>query len=626
MSATLFDNIPLELRQCAQWGLWRYEQRGEGKPTKVPCTALGGFKASVTNQRDWTAFEKVCDILSRHRYDGIGFVLTDADPYTAVDVDNVDPANLAGLALEIAQRFNSYTEISPSGQGLRIFVKGKLPGKGVNRRSQGVEMYDRQRYVTVTGNVLHKVPIRDAQEAIDWLCAKLDEGRTSANVALVAGDEVETDAAIVDRINADPSAEKLRRLADGQWQHPDWQSEYPSQSEADMACMNMLARYTHNPAQLARLFRQTELGRREKADRDSYVMPMVSKAIASTPLKPTAEATDAAAGFVARLTANGQAPASRKRITNYSAADLQVMHFEPVQYIIENMIPQGLTLLAGKPKAGKSWLALDISSAVAEGGSVLTNEAAVQGDVLYAALEDTARRMQSRLTLQREGKAWPKGLTFWHEMKPLDQGGEVELRNWIAAHPNAKLIIIDVLNRVRPMKSKGEDSYAYDMRSLSPLKAIADDFNIAVIVIHHTRKMEALDPFDTVSGTLGLTGTADTILIFGPSGSGVLTLSGQGRDIEHFTHAVEFDDNRRLYITDAEPTEGRSGTRLQIMGAMNFGADDATTIAKHTSLPYERVRSQLRRMLKDGEVVQPTRGKFKLPPTGTSSQWMLPTG
>lgn len=617
MSAFLPDNMPFELRQCDQWGLWRYEQRGEGKPTKVPYSAVTTAKASVTTARDWTAFAKVCEARELGRYDGIGFVLTDADAFTAIDVDNVDPANLTGFALEIAQRFNTYTEISPSGHGLRIFVKGKLPGKGVNNRSLGVEMYDRERYVTVTGNVLNNVAIREAQADVDWLYAKLTEGRTATDAADVGDDVTEVDAAIVDRINADPSAINLRHLSGGAWQ-----GVYPSQSEADMALCNALARYTHNPAQLARLFRMTALGQREKATRDNYVMPMAQKAIAATPLKPTAEATEAAAALAARMMQGSQSQQPpRTRLTHYSASALRGMTFAPTQFVVANLIPQGLTLLAGKPKSGKSWLALDIAAAVATGGEVLSSDAASAGDVLYAALEDTAPRMQSRLTLQREGLDWPDNLTLWHEMQPLDRGGEAELRNWIAAHPNAKLIIIDVLKKVRPAKLKNEDPYDHDYRTLMPLKKISDETGVSVIVIHHTRKAAAEDIFDTVNGTLGLTGAADMTVILTKDKEGALILAGQGRDVEEFIHGADFDENRRLMLSELETSGGQSGSRNLVIGAMRFGADTVAGICKFTQLSDTVVRSQLQRMVEAREAFSPERGKFLLPPVEPSALW-----
>lgn len=314
-------------------------------------------------------------------------------------------------------------------------------------------------------------------------------------------------------------------------------------------------------------------------------------------------------------------PAVCTRMTHYSASALREMTFAPTQFVVANLIPQGVTLLAGKPKAGKSWLALDIAAAVATGGKVLSSEATTPGEVLYAALEDTAPRMKGRLDLQRGGQEWPDKLTIWHEMRPLDRGGEAALRNWITEHPDAKLIIIDVLKKVRPTKLKNEDPYDYDYRTILELKKISDETGVSVIVIHHTRKATAEDVFDTVNGTLGLTGAADMTVILTKNKFGALILAGQGRDIEEFVHGADFDDNRRLMLSEVEASGGQSESRNAVIGALRYGAHDVAGICKSTKLSETLVRSQLQRMVDAREVFSPERGRFELPPVQPGKLW-----
>ena len=135
-----------------------------------------------------------------------------------------------------------------------------------------------------------------------------------------------------------------------------------------------------------------------------------------------------------------------------------------------------------------------------------------------------------------------------------------------------------------PTKLKNEDSYSYDYRSLMPLKKISDQTGVSVIVIHHTRKAAAEDVFDTVSGTLGLTGAADMTVILTEDKVGALILAGQGRDVERFVHGANFDDNRRLGLSELEATGGQSASRNAIMGALKSGANDVASICKHTQL------------------------------------------
>ena len=116
----------------------------------------------------------------------------------------------------------------------------------------------------------------------------------------------------------------------------------------------------------------------------------------------------------------------------FSAADLQHREFPPIKWIVPDVLPEGLTLLAGKPKLGKSWLALDMALAVAGGGSVLGRECD-PGAVLYLALEDNQRRLQRRLQRLEPHFDWPAGLEFQTQWPRLDAGGEKNIRAWLSA-------------------------------------------------------------------------------------------------------------------------------------------------------------------------------------------------
>lgn len=139
-------NIPQELKARRQWVCWKYEWNGK-KWTKPPFKP-DGFKASKTNPRHYSGFEKVLVAYEKGGFDGIGFVLTDNDPFVAIDIDKcLDEIVLTAEAEDIIKTMDSYTEISPSGTGIRIFVKGNIP-KNVKR---GIEIYSHAWYVTVTG-------------------------------------------------------------------------------------------------------------------------------------------------------------------------------------------------------------------------------------------------------------------------------------------------------------------------------------------------------------------------------------------------------------------------------------------------------------------------------------------
>jgi primase-polymerase (primpol)-like protein len=146
------DGVPDEMKVRPQWVLWRLEERA-GKPTKVPYSPHGlRQRASSTDLTTWGTFEEVLALLEH--YDGIGFVFCSADPYTGVDLDGCrDPhtSELEPWAAEIVAALDSYTELSPSGTGVHIICKAKIPRGG--RRGQ-IEMYAQDRFFTVTGHPL----------------------------------------------------------------------------------------------------------------------------------------------------------------------------------------------------------------------------------------------------------------------------------------------------------------------------------------------------------------------------------------------------------------------------------------------------------------------------------------
>jgi putative DNA primase/helicase len=145
------ESIPEELRVRPQWVVWKAV--GD-KPGKVPYSARTGRRASSTDLLTWSTFEEALEAYENGDYAGLGFVFSSADPYTGIDVDNcvdVDgDGEIAGWALEIVRYFDSYTELSATGSGLHIIVRGNVP----NRRKGEVEVYSSKRFFTVTGHVV----------------------------------------------------------------------------------------------------------------------------------------------------------------------------------------------------------------------------------------------------------------------------------------------------------------------------------------------------------------------------------------------------------------------------------------------------------------------------------------
>jgi hypothetical protein len=299
-----------------------------------------------------------------------------------------------------------------------------------------------------------------------------------------------------------------------------------------------------------------------------------------------------------------------------TAAALRHKHFKPVGWVVPERVPDGLTMLAGKPKLGKSWLMLDVCTAVARGGFTLGDRKCLEGDVLYAALEDNERRLKSRMGKVCSLGSWPERLTFWTEMNRLEEGGLDQLRGWIEASEKPRLIVIDVFSKVRRAKGNTEGLYDADYLAAVPLKQLADETGVAIVVVHHLRKQAADgDPFDKVSGSTGLTGAMDTILVLDRGVDGV-TLYGRGRDIEEFEEALEFQKDTCRWSVLGEAAEVRlSDERRKIIQALRDEGEPMSpaSIADVTGHPAGSVRRLLHSMVRAGEVRREKRGRYALP-------------
>jgi len=299
-------------------------------------------------------------------------------------------------------------------------------------------------------------------------------------------------------------------------------------------------------------------------------------------------------------------------LTTFSANDLQAMEFPPLEFLVEGLITEGLTLLAGKPKMGKSWMALDIAMSVAIGCDALGDRACKKGTTLYCALEDNPRRLRRRMAhVYGDQATWPKNFHFTTQMKKLDDGGSEQLEDWVLEH-RPSLIIIDTLVCVRSA-SKRRTEYEADYAALAPLQRLAGEYGIAIIIVHHQRKMGSDDPLDTVSGTTGLSGGVDNILILDRKSHGV-TLYGRGREMDDIDITVELDDGYWRILGDSDAVKISSQRRaiIDVLKSTDkpIGPKD---IAEALDRPQDSVRQLLTSMAKDGEVKKQTRGKYELP-------------
>lgn len=213
-----------------------------------------------------------------------------------------------------------------------------------------------------------------------------------------------------------------------------------------------------------------------------------------------------------------------------TAASLMDKQFAPQHELIEGMLAPGLYILAGASKIGKSWLVLQIAHCVSM-GQPLWERKVQKSEVLYLALEDTERRIQSRLMRICGGETGE--IAFATEAEVLGRGFEEQVTNYLHNHPQAKLVIVDTLIKVREMNSRGS-AYADDYATMTAFKRIAERYGITMLIVHHTRKQEAGDIMDMISGTTGIMGCADGAMVLErplrrvPKGS----ISMTGRDFQ----------------------------------------------------------------------------------------------
>jgi putative DNA primase/helicase len=270
--------VPKELITTNQFVCWRQEVR-DGDRTKVPYSPLTGKRASTTNPSTWASFEEATRYADEHGMDGVGFVFTEDDPFVGIDLDKCrDPESgkVEKWAQKIVKALDSYAEVSPSGSGLHLYVKGVLPGQ--NNRKDHIEMYQSRRYFTLTGKHLTGTPtkIHERQEVLERLHRFVFPVRESAgppnNHNPKAGNL--RDDELLERAKRAENGDKFSRLWSG-----DTSDHNGDESRADLALLGHLAFWTNGDRdRMDQLFRQSGLYR-SKWEREDYRERTINKAL-----------------------------------------------------------------------------------------------------------------------------------------------------------------------------------------------------------------------------------------------------------------------------------------------------------------------------------------------------------
>jgi RecA-family ATPase len=299
-----------------------------------------------------------------------------------------------------------------------------------------------------------------------------------------------------------------------------------------------------------------------------------------------------------------------------TVGELLTTTFKPRPHVVEGILPQGLTVLAGKPKMGKSWLDVDMALSVGTGETCLGREVD-QGQVLLASLEDPADRLQSRIQkLRPEWGHLPDSVEAYFNWPRFNAGGADALKRWIDRRPEAKLAVFDTWQFVKPPRNAGKNIYDEDVAALAPVKAIADERGIAILIILHLKKGREDDVFDEISGSTGITGTADTIMHLARErgqADGVLTITS--RVMPESELALQFNDGLWTLLGNADEYR-HSLEKTAVLSAIRSAGRPMSPaeMARVLNEPHEAIKKRMARMAQDGWLMN-RGGKYDLPPT-----------
>jgi len=356
----LWANIPAEMQERKQWVVAKLILKPDGRIDKIPLTT-SCEPASSTDPATWSDFDSVCKAAAAKGFE-ISYVLTEDDPFTCIDLDvkaDTPPEHIEQCD-KIIDAYDSYTERSQSGKGYHIWVLGKI-GKG--KRRDGVELYSQERHIVCTGNVFKPKPIEARQILLDAMYNKMGGNEEVAIIELQELPETETDDAILERARNAINEAKFIELFNG-----NWQDKYASQSEADYALLSMLCLYTVSNEQVRRMFRMSELGKRDKATKDDRYLNISIQKLRSKRHAELEHGKEMALSLQRKVKApdgfNLESFFEEHTLTKSEADKMLAQKF-----IVPNLIPQGsINVYPSPPNGGKTSIFTHLSEKMARDG------------------------------------------------------------------------------------------------------------------------------------------------------------------------------------------------------------------------------------------------------------------
>ncbi len=534
------DRLPPDLCALPQWVVWRYEEprRPGDKWTKMPYTPGTTNRAKTNDHTTWRSFSEAWTAYETGGYDGVGFVFSADDPFVGVDLDaGYDPERqeYSERARDVMLLLNSYSELSTSGTGVHVVVRGRLPFNGSN---QGwIETYQSLRFFAMTGCAVEGLPAapEERQAEIDAMCLTYFPRPASKNGSRGAALSAVTlaDAQVIERARQASNGPKFEALWNGRWQS----LGYASQSQADMALAALLRFYTQDLEQIDRLMRQSGLYRDKwdsKRGLTTYGRYTSNKAIelggevysgnkiTMIPVKRQAatEDDDPLAPMEDKAAAAEAEQEATPRYTLHWAREA----FEPlppIEWIVDSLFSRGsVSLVVGAPGAKKTYSLLDCAIAVSTGDEWL-GRATSQGTVLLIDEESGDHRLRRRLRELMKGHQTPidlpivyTTLAMWNL---LSSPADIQQIDNLLAETQPCLVILDALADVMP---GGDENAVKDTHPVfQRLRGFAEKYRCAVVVIHHAGKGGGYRGSTAIAGAVDLLLMVDsdkksTVIVF----------------------------------------------------------------------------------------------------------------
>lgn len=284
--------------------------------------------------------------------------------------------------------------------------------------------------------------------------------------------------------------------------------------------------------------------------------------------------------------------------------------FPPPVFLFEGLLHNGVTLLCGRPKVGKSWLALQLAIDAACGRPAMTKfQNFGHAGVLYAALEEPESRTNARLKkfIGPELEVYADNIRFLYQLEPLSRGGIAQLDQALTLVPTRLLIVDTFMAAQRTERKANADIFAQDYNAVKELQNLAYKHEIALVMVHHTRKQSSDNPLDEVAGTTGITAGADSIWVLRKTAQGII-LSIQGRDMADREIELGFSEDPEFFgwSVRAQGAEvGLSDARREILDVLKGPPLSPKEIAQCFPNRSEKtVRNLLDRMVKAGSIVR----------------------